>query len=72
MQQVGVLREPSSSLYGYRLSCRDHQQIQKRAQSTDFGEIGLGLDGDKGKRVFFDVNRASNVGLSCRLTGAGR
>lgn len=72
MQQVEVLRGPSSSLYGSGSPAGIVNQVQKRARSTDFGEIGLGLDSDKGRQLFFDVNRAPTADLSWRVTGAGR
>ena len=72
MQQVEVLRGPSSSLYGSGSPAGIINQVQKRARSTDFGEVGLGLDSDEGKQLFFDVNRAPDAELSWRLTGTGR
>ncbi|MFC3170087.1 TonB-dependent siderophore receptor [Paracoccus fontiphilus] len=72
MQQIEVLRGPSSSLYGAGMPAGIINQVQKRAQSTEFGEVGLGLDSNDGKQVFFDVNRAPGDTLSWRLTGTGR
>lgn len=72
MQQIEVLRGPSSSLYGSGMPAGIINQVQKRAQSTDFGEIGVGYDSNDGKQIFFDVNRAPSDILSWRLTGTGR
>ncbi|SDD71391.1 iron complex outermembrane recepter protein [Paracoccus isoporae] len=72
MQQVEVLRGPSSSLYGAGMPAGIINQVQKRAQTGDFGEAGVGIDSHDGKRVFFDVNREASEALSWRLTGIGK
>lgn len=72
MQQVEVLRGPSSSLYGAGSPAGIINQIQKRAQSTDFGEVGIGYDSNKSAQTFFDVNRVASEDLSWRLTGIAR
>lgn len=72
MQQVEVLRGPTSALYGSGMPAGIINQVQKRAQSTDFGEIGLGFDSNNGEQAFFDINRAASDSLSWRLTGTGR
>ena len=41
MQQVEVLRSPSSSLYGSVLPAGIINQVQKHARLTNFGEVGL-------------------------------
>lgn len=72
LQQVEVLRGPSSSLYGAGSPAGIINQVQKRAQSYDFGEIGLGFDSNGSKQVFFDVNSAARDDLSFRVTGIGK
>ncbi|RMC37550.1 TonB-dependent siderophore receptor [Paracoccus alkanivorans] len=72
MQQVEVLRGPSSSLYGAGSPAGIINQIQKRAQSADFGEIGIGYDSNQSAQLFFDVNRTASEALSWRLTGIAR
>ncbi|MFV0293004.1 MAG: TonB-dependent siderophore receptor [Paracoccus sp. (in: a-proteobacteria)] len=72
MQQVEVLRGPSSGLYGSGAPTGIINQIQKRAQSVDFGEAGLGYDSNGSSQLFFDVNRAVSDDLAFRLTGIGR
>lgn len=58
LQQVEVLRGPNSSLYGAGSPAGIINQVQKRAQDFDFGEIGIGFDSNGSKQVFFDVNTA--------------
>jgi iron complex outermembrane receptor protein len=72
MQQIEVLRGPSSSLYGAGSPLGVINQVQKRAQSYDFGEAGVGYDSNQSRQLFFDVNRAPSETLSWRLTGIGR
>ncbi|MFC0201216.1 TonB-dependent siderophore receptor [Paracoccus rhizosphaerae] len=72
VQQVEVLRGPNSSLYGAGSPAGIINQVQKRAQSTDFGEAGLGYDSNGSGQLFFDVNRAPSEVLSWRLTGIAR
>ncbi len=72
MQQIEVLRGPSSSLYGAGSPLGVINQVQKRAQSYDFGEAGVGYDSNHSRQLFFDVNRAPSETLSWRLTGIGR
>lgn len=72
MQQVEVLRGPSSGLYGAGQPMGVINQVQKRALSSDFGEVGLGFDSNSSTQAFFDVNRAVSDDLSFRLTGIGR
>ncbi len=72
LQQVEVLRGPSSSLYGAGAPAGIVNQVQKRAQDSDFAEVGLGYDNNHGSQLFFDVNRAASDTLSYRLTGVGR
>lgn len=72
MQQVEVLRGPSSGLYGAGQPMGVINQVQKRAQSEDFAEAGLGYDSNSSPQAFFDVNRAVSDDLSFRLTGIGR
>ncbi|MDM7459311.1 MAG: TonB-dependent siderophore receptor, partial [Paracoccus sp. (in: a-proteobacteria)] len=72
LQQVEVLRGPSSSLYGAGSPSGIINQVQKRAQSFDLNEIGLGYDSNGSRQVVFDINRAATETLAWRLTGAGR
>lgn len=72
MQQIEVLRGPTSSLYGAGSPAGIINQVQKRAQSTDFGEIGIGYDSNNSAQLFFDMNRVASEELSWRLTGIGR
>ncbi|PHQ70318.1 MAG: TonB-dependent siderophore receptor [Paracoccus sp.] len=72
MQQIEVLRGPSSSLYGAGSPLGVINQVQKRAQAYDFGEAGVGYDSNQSRQLFFDVNRAPSETLSWRLTGIGR
>lgn len=72
LQQVEVLRGPNSSLYGAGSPSGIINQVQKRAQSGDFGEVGIGYDSNDASQIFFDMNRAPSETLSWRLTGIGR
>lgn len=72
IQQVEVLRGPSSSLYGAGSPSGIVNQIQKRAQDHDFGEVGLGFDNNNSKQLFVDVNRAVSDSLALRFTAIGR
>lgn len=72
MQQVEVLRGPSSSLYGAGSPVGVVNQIQKRAQGGEFSEVGLGYDSNNSSQAFFDVNRSPSDTLSWRLTGIAR
>lgn len=72
LQQVEVLKGPSSSLYGAGAPGGIINQVQKRAQDTDFAEAGIGADTNGGYNTFFDVNRAGTENLSWRLTGVLR
>lgn len=72
MQQVEVLRGPSSSLYGAGSPLGVINMVQKRAQSYDFGEVGVGYGSHGNSQVFFDVNRAPSDELAWRFTGIGR
>ena len=72
IQQVEVLRGPSSSLYGAGAPAGIINQIQKRAQDHDFGEIGLGFDNNNSKQIFLDVNRAVSDELALRFTATAR
>ena len=72
IQQVEVLRGPSSSLYGAGAPSGIINQIQKRAQDHDFGEVGLGFDSNNSKQIFLDVNRAVSDTLALRFTATGR
>lgn len=72
LQQVEVLRGPSSSLYGAGSPAGIINQVQKRAQDFDFGEVGLGFDNNGSKQVFFDFNTAVTDDLSFRVTGIGK
>ena len=72
MQQIEVVRGPSSSLYGSGSPAGVINQVQKRAQAGDFAEAGLGFDDNSSKQLFFDVNRSPSEALSWRLTGIAR
>ncbi|WP_295045682.1 TonB-dependent siderophore receptor [uncultured Paracoccus sp.] len=72
LQQIEVLRGPSSSLYGAGSPLGVINMVQKRAQSYDFGEAGVGFDSNGSGQLFFDVNRAPNADLAWRITGIGR
>lgn len=72
MQQVEVIRGPSSSLYGSGSPAGVINQVQKRAQAGDFAEAGAGLDSNSSGQLFFDVNRSPSEVLSWRLTGIAR
>ncbi|MCQ0971127.1 TonB-dependent siderophore receptor [Paracoccus sp. TK19116] len=72
LQQIEVLRGPSSALYGAGSPLGVINMVQKRAQDYDFAEAGVGYDSNGSGQVFFDVNRAGTDTLSYRLTGIGR
>lgn len=72
LQQIEVLRGPSSTVYGAGSPLGVVNMVQKRARSFDFGEIGVGLDSNDGARLFFDTNKVLSDSLSFRLTGIGR
>ncbi|WBU65307.1 TonB-dependent siderophore receptor [Paracoccus aerodenitrificans] len=72
MQQIEVMRGPSSALYGPGSPIGIINQVQKRAQSADFSEVGVGYDSNQSGQVFFDINRAASDTLSWRFTGIGR
>ena len=72
MQQIEVLKGPSSSLYGAGSPSGIINQVQKRAQADDFNEVGFGYESNDAKKLFFDVNRAPTETLSWRLTGIAR
>ena len=71
LQQVEVLRGPSSSLYGAGSPGGIINQVQKRARSGDFSEAGFGFDSNGSLRAFMDLNRSPSETLSWRLTGLG-
>lgn len=72
MQQIEVLRGPTSALYGNGMPAGIVNQVTKRALSSDFGEVGLAYDSNSGKQLFVDVNRAVSDTLSWRVTAIGR
>lgn len=72
MQQIEVLRGPTSALYGSGMPAGIINQVTKRAQSSDFGEAGLSYDSNSGKQLFVDMNRAVSDTLSWRVTAIGR
>ena len=72
LQQIEVLRGPSSTLYGAGSPLGVINMVQKRAQSFDFGEAGVGYGSNSNSQLFFDVNRAPSDTLAWRLTGIGR
>lgn len=69
LQQVEVLKGPSSALYGQGSPAGIINQVQKRAQDDNFAEAGVGFDSNSSKEVFFDVNRVASEQLNWRLTG---
>lgn len=72
LQQVEVLKGPSSSLFGAGNPAGIINQVQKRAQDYDFAEAGVGYNSNDASQAFFDVNRAASDMLSWRLTGIAR
>ncbi|WP_136637119.1 TonB-dependent siderophore receptor [Pseudooceanicola onchidii] len=72
LQQVEVLRGPSSSLYGAGSPAGIINQVQKRAQGFDFGEVGIGFDSNGSSQLFFDFNAAAREDLSFRVTGIAK
>ncbi|WP_343069856.1 TonB-dependent siderophore receptor [Paracoccus amoyensis] len=72
MQQIEVLRGPTSALYGAGSPLGVINMVQKRARSTDFGEVGIGYGSFDSSQLFFDVNRVVNEDLAWRVTGIGR
>lgn len=72
LQQIEVLRGPSSSLYGAGSPLGVINMVQKRAQAYDFGEVGVGYGSHGNSQLFFDINRAQSADLSWRITGIGR
>lgn len=72
LQQVELLRGPSSSLYGAGSPAGIINQVQKRAQDFEITEAGAGLDSNSSKTLFFDINRPVSDQLSWRLTGVAR
>ncbi|MGR3795368.1 TonB-dependent siderophore receptor [Vannielia sp. SX4] len=72
LQQVEVLNGPNSSLYGAGSPAGIINQVQKRAQAFDFGEIGAGVDDNGSGQLFFDWNRAVSDTLAFRVTGIGK
>lgn len=72
MQQIEVLRGPTSALYGAGSPLGVINMVQKRARSTDFGEVGIGYGSHDNSQLFFDVNRVVNEDLAWRVTGIGR
>tara|TARA_B100001765_G_scaffold160452_1_gene104586 strand:- start:178 stop:2265 length:2088 start_codon:yes stop_codon:yes gene_type:complete len=72
VQQIEVLRGPSSSLYGAGSPLGVINLVQKRAQDGDFGEAGIGYGSTGSAQAFFDMNRAPSDALSWRLTGIRR
>ncbi|WP_018001070.1 TonB-dependent siderophore receptor [Paracoccus sp. N5] len=72
MQQIEVLRGPSSSLYGAGSPLGVINMVQKRAQAYDMAEAGIGYDSNHSTQLFFDVNRAASDTLAWRITGIGR
>jgi iron complex outermembrane receptor protein len=69
LQQIEVLNGPNSSLYGAGSPAGIINQVQKRAQGFDFGELGVGLDDNGSRQTFFDWNRTVSDTLSFRATG---
>lgn len=69
LQQVEVLKGPNSSLYGAGSPAGIINQVQKRAQDSEFSEIGLGYDSNDSAQTFVDVNRVASPNLAWRLTG---
>lgn len=72
LEQVEVLRGPSSSLFGANEPAGVINQVQKRAQFDEFNEVGLSYGTNNSTSLFFDVNRAVNDDVAYRLTGIGR
>ncbi|MCJ8141147.1 TonB-dependent siderophore receptor [Falsirhodobacter halotolerans] len=72
LQQIEVLRGPSSTIYGAGSPLGVINMVQKRARSFDFGEVGVGTDSNGSAQAFFDANRALSDTLALRLTGIAR
>lgn len=72
IEQVEVLRGPSSALFGSNSPTGVINQVQKRAQFNDFNEAGLGFGSNDNTQLFFDMNRAPSDRFAWRLTGIGR
>lgn len=72
LQQIEVLKGPNSSLYGAGSPAGIINQVQKRAQDYDFGEVGLGYDSNGAGQLFFDMNKAQSENFAWRLTGIAR
>ncbi|EGJ22931.1 TonB-dependent siderophore receptor [Cereibacter sphaeroides WS8N] len=72
LQQIEVLNGPNSSLYGAGSPAGIINQVQKRAQGFDFGELGVGLDDNGSRQSFFDWNRTVSDTLSFRATGIAK
>lgn len=72
LEQVEVLRGPSSSLFGANEPAGVINQVQKRAQFDDFNEVGLSYGSNDSSSVFFDANRAVNDNVAYRFTGIAR
>lgn len=72
LEQVEVMRGPSSALFGEGSLVGIINQVQKRAQFDDFNEAGLSYGTNDNAQVFFDLNRAPSDNLAWRLTGIGK
>lgn len=72
LEQIEVLRGPSSALFGANSPAGVINQVQKRAQFDDFNEVGLGFGSNDNAQVFFDLNRAPSDNFAWRLTGIGK
>lgn len=72
LQQIEVLNGPNSTLYGAGSPAGIINQVQKRAQNFDFGEIGIGFDDNGSSELFFDFNRTVSEDLAFRFTGIGK
>ena len=72
LERVEILRGPASVLYGSGNPGGVINQIQKRAQNVDFGEVGLGYGDPYVAETFLDMNKAVSDTQSARVTAVWR
>ncbi|MFS4437969.1 TonB-dependent siderophore receptor [Paracoccaceae bacterium GXU_MW_L88] len=72
LERVEVLKGPSSVLYGAGNPGGIFNQVQKRAQYGDFGEVGIGVGDPKATEGFVDWNRGLSENFAARLTAVAR
>ncbi|MBE3639874.1 TonB-dependent siderophore receptor [Mangrovicoccus algicola] len=72
LERIEILKGPSSVLYGSGTPGGIINQVQKRAQGVDFGEVGIGFGDPKATEGFIDVNRTLGDNHAVRVTGVVR